>query len=156
MTEVYSWYEQIRCQNGLLGQLWLTSALEWTHAWLFCCCSLFKNRMMGYSHVTVSINTVAHWFQGRVNASIWHLQFIVFRLHVGFCTCIYKLINWLFWCDLNINHWLNHLRSCRRLKHSDNHGIARTLASSQTWRPFCLSNCFGTLFSSRTCRQKSI
>ena len=28
------------------------------HAWLFCC-SLFKNRMMGYSRVIVSINTAS-------------------------------------------------------------------------------------------------
>ena len=29
------------------------------HAWFFCCCSLFKNRMMSYSRVIVSINTVS-------------------------------------------------------------------------------------------------
>ena len=37
----------------------LGSAPEWTHAWLFRCCSLFKNRMMGYSRVIVSINTIS-------------------------------------------------------------------------------------------------
>ena len=81
---------------------------------------------------------------------------IEFRLHLGYCISIYNLIHWLFRCDLDINHWLNHLCSCRWLKISVNHGIARMFASSQMCQPFNLSDYFGTLFSSHTCWQKSI
>ena len=54
MTEVYSRYEQIR---GVKMDLWELVGLDQhlngpIHG-------LFKNRMMGYSHVIVSINTVS-------------------------------------------------------------------------------------------------
>ena len=59
LLTTFTYSKNKRCQNELLGAYRFTSALEWTHAWLFRCCSLFKNRMMGYSSVIVSINTVA-------------------------------------------------------------------------------------------------
>ena len=90
-----------------------TSALEWTHAWLFCYCSLFKNRMMGYSSVIVSINTVARWFQGRVNESTY-IALAVCRVQAS-CRVLYMHIH-TYQLAISV---------------SVNHGIARTFASSK-------------------------
>ena len=115
MAEVYSWYEQIR---GVKMDFWvlvgLHQCLNWPTHGSFAV--VFYLRIEWWIIVIISINTVARWFQDYVNKSMWRLQLIEFRLHLGFCTYIYKLINWLVRCDLNINHWINHLLSCRWLK----------------------------------------
>ena len=61
----------------------------------------------------ISINTIAHSFQGCEQVIAYSLQWIKFRLHWTFCIDIYKLTYWLVQCNFKINYWLNDLCSCK-------------------------------------------
>ena len=156
MTEVYSWYEQIR---SVKMYFW---ALVGLHQHL--------NGPIHGSFTVVFYLRIEWWIivvlllqlhssmliSGLCKRKYMALTVDQVQAPSRFLYNAYKLTYWLFQCDLNIDHWLNCLRSSRWLKILINHGIAWMLASSQTWWPFNLSNCFGALFLSRTCWQKSI
>ena len=127
----------------------LALALEWIHGQFFGCCSLFLDRMMGYSCVIASINIVARTLRAVARVIAYNLQWIEFRFHPAFSIHVYKLTYWLFQCNCNVNHWLNHL--CSR-KWFNFPSIMEQRERLQHPKPpgdfFNLRSCFGTLYSS--------
>ena len=63
------------------------------------------------------------------------MQWIKFTFHPAFSIHMHKLAYWLFQCNFNVNHWLNHLCSHKWFNFSFDYGTAQTLAAPYTtWR----------------------